>query len=232
MRIHFFLAPVSVPFLSFRGFLLSGFLLWFVASAPAFSAIDLEEFGRLPDIQSLSISPDGKHIAFLRRKDDEKMLLVLKLDDGSVVGGARIGGKLKARSVYFATNSHVILRASDTVRLFGYRNINKLEMSGAFAFSLKTKKTRVLLNRTKGLHPAQSGLGRIVGVNAEKNVAYMPAYIEGNQPPNDLFEVNLKTGFGRRHARGKSHTIDWFVANDGTVLAREDYQEKTQEHRI
>lgn len=194
-------------------------------------AIELEEFGKLPSIRSMSISPDGKHIAFIRRQQDQNLFLVMKLEDNSVVGGAQLGNELKARTVYFAANDYVILLASDTQRLIGY-NIRKLEVSGAFAFSLKTKKIKILLNRTKGLHPAQSGLGQIVGVNTDENVAYMPAFIDGNNPPNNLFKVDLKSGIGRRMARGKTGTIDWFVSGDGAVLAREDFMEREQKHRI
>ncbi|MEM8499850.1 MAG: S9 family peptidase [Pseudomonadota bacterium] len=221
--------PHQVFVLTVRRFLLVFFL---ILSWPIYSKPALEEFGQLPTIRSMSISPDGLHIAFIRRQDHEDFLFVRRLSDREFVGGARLGNEIKARTVYFASNNHVIMLASDTKRVFGYRNVNKLEFSAAFSFSLKTKKTKILLNKTKGLHPAQSGLGKIVGVNVDENLAYMPGFVEATLPPYDLFKVDLKTGIGRRHSRGKHSTIDWFVAGDGSVLAREDYKERDQEHRI
>ena len=101
-------------------------------------------------------------------------------------------------------------------------------------YNLSSKKTKLLLKGTKGLYQAQCGLGRIVGVNQEKEIAYMPAYFggEGTKPRNHLVAVDLNTGVGRIHERGREITRRWFVKDDGTVLAREDYNNESNSHEV
>ena len=127
-------------------------------------------------------------------------------------------------------NDIIILRGSDTVRVFGYRG--KLDFSGSYAYSISSKKAVVLLNKTKGLHPAQSGLGAIVGFDSQLNRVLMPAYDKGADARFHLYSVSLESGLGRKYKRGKTDTIDWFVDGAGNVLAREDYDNKRQLHRI
>lgn len=147
------------------------------------------------------------------------------------VGGAIISDSIKARHVYFATNNYAILIASDTQKMISHR-ASQVEISGALAYSLKTKEIQILLNKTRGLLASQPGLGRIVGVDDRSNIAFMPAH--SAKPPfaNNLYEIDLETGKGRRYARGERSTVDWFVGKGGRLLAREDYVVKRQEHRI
>ncbi len=42
----------------------------------------------------------------------------------------------------------------------------------------------------------------------------------------------MKTGKGRRFKSGVDNTVDWFVDKDGTVLAREDYNNTTDTYRV
>ena len=191
----------------------------------------IEQFGKLPSIQSMSISPDGKHIAFIRENDDGRLLLVYTLkSQGAAPIAARLPDEIKSRGVYFATNTQVILRASDTVRFKDIRS--KREMTGSFVFSIVENKVMVLLNKTRGLFPKQTGLGRIVGLNPETGYAYMPAFSGRGAPTNNLYRVSLETGLGEQQSRGSTATLDWFVGRNGTVLARVDFDQETKEHRV
>jgi len=190
---------------------------------------DIEVYGKLPEIRAVSISPDGKHYAYIRRIDDIDYFVVENTETREIVGGGDTS-KFKARSTAFATNNYVLLRGSDTRKGIGYRG--KFEMSGALAFSIKDKKFKTLLKGTYNLHPAQSNTGRIVGLHKNGEIAYMPAYEYDNDPSYSLYKVKLKTGKGRIHERGKKHTRDWFVDENGAVLAREDYRENDQQHQV
>lgn len=191
----------------------------------------IESFGHLPTIRSMSISPDGKHIAFVREDADGNVLLVYDLKKrGSAPVGARLRDEVKSRGVFFVSNTQVVLKASDAVRLDGSRD--KFEQSGSYVFSIEDKNVRVLLNKSRGLHPAQSGLGKIVGLDPDADYAYMPAFSNRTTPTRDLYRVSLETGLGEQYSRGRSGTLDWFVSRDGRVLAREDFDEIAMEHRI
>lgn len=189
----------------------------------------IEQYGQLPNVRALSISPDGKHFAYVARGADNDVFYVLDSTSLKVVYGSNIT-RIKARSTEFVTNKHVLLRASDTLRTEGYRG--RREHTGAFVYSLETGKIKLLLKGTKGIHPAQTGLGKIVGMSSDGESVFMPAFATGSNPRYNLYKVNLNTGKGRLHTKGNKHTIDWFMDAQENVLAREEYNEDEQHHTI
>lgn len=208
------------------------FLLGISVSQIALASPGIVDFGELPSIRSMSISPDGEHIAFVRETRDSKTLVIYELKNTqSAPMFYRLPDEIKARDLFFATNQFVVLLSSDTVRIRGDRR-NKLEMSGSYVVSVKDKQVKLLLNKSRGLHPLQTGLGRIVAINPDTRHAYMPAYSAAAKPTLDLYRVSLDTGLGEREFRGRSGTRDWFVSKNGTVLAREDFDDVAHEHKI
>ena len=192
-------------------------------------AAPLEAYGELPTMRSVAISPDGERIAYLTRQDGEEALVVFSLRTGES-SAARIEN-IKARTVSFATPNHVILRVSETTSVYGYRD--QFEYSGAFSFNVAAGKVRRLLRGSDDLYPAQSGLGRIVGVNAEGTHAFMPAFVgQTRNPPNALMKVNLDTGLARVFKRGRPATIDWIVDAQGEPIAREDFDDNSNVYSI
>lgn len=189
----------------------------------------IEAYGALPEIRSMALSPDGKHTAYLYSKDGAEALIVYSFEEG-VVGGARTD-KIKARSVSFAGPDHVILKASETTRVFGYRG--RFEFSAAFSYGLKTKKVNQLLQRTEDLHRAQSGLGKIVGTSPDGKFVFMPGFSgDAEKPPYSLFKVDLDSGRGRIVSRGLPNVIDWFVDEKGEPLAREEFNNDRDKYKI
>lgn len=193
------------------------------------STDEIERYGQLPAYRDFAISPNGENVSFIRRGDEHDEFLIMDIAKSELIFGSVID-KFKARSTYFLTDDHVVLMGSDTTRTFGYSG--KRESSGSLVYNIKANKYVVLLNKTKNIHPAQTGLGSVVGFNKTEQLVYMPAYDQGSVPKYNLYKVKLKNGRGRLHARGNSHTIDWFVSENGTVLAREEYNEKSQLHSI
>ncbi len=198
--------------------------------ATANAAPPIEAYGELPEIGSVALSPDGRHFAYLTRKGGETFFAVAE-SGGKLIGGAR-AGELKAQTVWFASNDHVVMIASETARLAGFRG--KWEHSGAVSYHIGTKKMQVLMKGTDDLFPAQSGLGDIVGRLGETTSVFMPAYMGSatSDPTFDLLKVDLDTGRGKVAAKGDQSTIDWYVDDTGVVLAREDWNDSRKFYRI
>lgn len=193
------------------------------------AAPPIEAYGELPEIRSAAISPDGAHVAFLKQQDGKGALFVQRLTDGAI-SGVRTD-KLKTRSISFAGPGHVILRASRTTQMFGYEG--RFEYTGAFSYDLEKDAAKQLLRGEDELYPAQAGIGRIVGLHSDDQHVFMPAFTgRGQNPPYDLFKVNLSTGRGRVAVRGRGRTADWIVDRDANVLAREDYDNDTDAYQI
>lgn len=191
---------------------------------------DIGLYGKLPEFRSVSISPDGQHYAYIRRVDNVDYFIVSEVAGDQKILFAGNTSEFKARSTSFATNEYALLRGSDTTRTIGYRG--KRESSGTLAYNLKTGKVKTLFSGTRGIHPAQTGLGRITGLDKSGEYLYMPAYADRSPYPYNLYKVKLNTGYGKIHAKGNGSTVDWFVDQNGEVLAREDYKEKSQEHIV
>jgi acetyl esterase/lipase len=210
---------------------LSAMLVALLSISLARAAPPIEAYGELPEIRSIDLSPSGKYVGFIAYKDGLEALLVHELGVGPV-GGMRTDN-IKARSVSFADDRYVILRASDTRNIVGYVR-SRLEYTGAYSYDIESGRAVQLLRNTDEVYPAQSGLGRIVGVHGDGGRIFMPAYTfaAGENPDYNLLSVDLSNGRGVIHARGGGDTIDWFVSRDGVVLAREDYDNGGNKHTI
>ena len=188
----------------------------------------IEAYGELPEIRYAALSDNGRKIALAKNQDGESLVVIYDMDGAPPVGVDVTN--IQVRGLDFVGDEHVIIRASKATRTHGYRG--RYEYSAAFAFSLENKKIRQLLRGTKGLYPAQSGLGQIVGKSVKDREVFMPAWMGATTAEKDLLRVDLERGRGRGFRRGNPNTLDWLVTPNGTVLAREDYSNKQDRYEI
>ena len=208
-----------------------------IAIGPAAAKPPIEAFGEVPEIRAMEISPDGKRVAYLHNANGVERLVLYDLATKKAEALATTG-QFKTRGVSFPTDDYVILHASLTTRNVEWLT-DRFEHTSAFSVNLKTRKAVQLPTKADWLHPAQSGLGRILGMSTDGKYALMPAYILRNQqlqadPNLDLLRVNLDTGVGTAIAgrSGIPATKDWIVNARGEVVAREDYSSRAEEYSI
>ncbi len=191
----------------------------------------IEAYGELGQIRSVAISPDGSKIGMLRQQDGEELFIVNDLKSGEINGANTTD--IKTRSIDFINSDFVVLSASETTKIFGFRG--KLEYSASFAMDLSKSKITQLLRSEDSLYPAQSGVGRIIGNLTKEGRVLMPAYVgarnKGN-PRYNLFSVDPKTGLAQIFERGRYSTNDWFVSETGVIFAREDHDDSSNTFEI
>lgn len=190
----------------------------------------LEAYGELPLFSDAALSPDGTRIAAIANTGKGSRLIIMDRHGGVTL---QIGiDTIKPRGVKFYDNDHVLALVSATTRTFGFRS--SYEFSGAFSINVREGKVVPLLDRTEGLFPAQSGLGRIVGRGDQTGTILMPAYMGSayQAPPLHLLKVNLETGRGRVTQKGTTDTVDWFTDGMGGVLAREIYNNGSDRYAV
>ena len=181
----------------------------------------LEAYGALPQISDAEISPDGSRLATIANFETGTRLAVISLEgDAPIQLGIESS---KARGIEYYDRNHLILHASKTTSTFGFRG--EYEYSGAFVMNLETQKVRQLLKGTRDMFPAQSGLGGIIGHGSAPGQLLMPAYMgpKYKSPSFDLLKVDINNPRGLRYQKGTNDTRDWFVGEQGRVLARERY---------
>lgn len=199
---------------------------------PAQAKPTLEDYAAEPVVSMVTVSPKGNLVAFRRQQDGTDLLIVYSLTEKKMVTGLSLE-KINPRSMYFLDQSKIVLVASNEKRLNGFRGIH--DISTAFCLDLKDNSVKQLLTPGDRIYLGQTGLGHIVGT-ADGNV-YMPAYVgEGKydqSPRYSLMRVELSSPKRPKEAiRGSDFTIDYFLGKKGKLLAREDYNNKTNEHQI
>lgn len=201
------------------------------AEVSAADDIDIDIYGHLPTLRSMAISPSGERLAWIQEGDGiQPSVIVYDMKSGKSVGGVRLTGDMKARGIIFASENYIIIKASDTRTVWG--TFTRIEESNAFVYRIDAERTYQLLRKTKNLHPAQEGKGRITGVIPAEDYVLMPAFGSGRHPSYNLYKVSLSNGRGVIYKPGNTNTIDWFSDDKGKVLAREDFDAEAEMHRI
>jgi dipeptidyl aminopeptidase/acylaminoacyl peptidase len=215
-------------------FLLLTLLLLSTAGGPASAKPTLEDYGALPEVGMMSVSPDGTLVAFRHHAPGRDLVLVYSLADGKIAGSINVTD-IRPDELYFLDESRLILVASDEERLWGYSGVHRI--STAFALDLASGEVVQLLVPGDNIVNGQSGLGEIVGVSSDGRRVYMPAFADrqggGGDPNLSLMEVDLESVRRPRIAkRGHSSTIDYFVDDSGNVLAEEIFNNRSDLHSI
>jgi hypothetical protein len=115
-----------------RGRRLAAALLLGLLAAGAAASVD--DYGQLPHLDELAISPEGTHLAFARTDGDERVVSVISLPDRQPLAAFKIGAE-RLRSLQWADENRLLILTS---RL--YAPIVTRKMSGFEAphFSMGT----------------------------------------------------------------------------------------------
>lgn len=210
-----------------------GFLfVWLQLSVPAHGQPSLHDYAALPAIQFMSVSPDGGQIAFRMSKAESDVVVVVGIQERKVLTGLDVSAIMPSH-LYFLDHSRVILAAADQSFMRGYRG--HLRRTTAYSLDIGTGQYAQLLTPGDKIIVGQTGIGDIVGASPDGTHVYMPAFTgdENNQPDFSLMEVDLNSvKRPKRLMKGSNDTIDYFVDEQGTVLAREIFNDRTNVHSI
>lgn len=208
-------------------------LLAFV-SGMAYAAPSLSDYGALPTVDNVALSPDGKLLAFKRTEGGKEILAVVSIADGKFVRGLDVS-RIKLRNLYFFSNSKLISVTAEHRRVLGYRG--KFDVSTAFLLDLESGGISQLLTPGDVVYVGQSGLGRIAGSSADGRHVFMPAYVGSSaadhSPNYSLVRVDLDSpGRPSVVAVGKEYTEDYFMDGAGKLLAEERFNSRASTHSI
>jgi len=186
------------------------------------------DYAKLPEKSMMVVSPSGTKLAYRLTDSERDFLVVLDLSKGEMIRAVDIAA-VNPDNVYFVEENRIVLVASDNTTLFGYRG--RYDISVAFAFNIETGDLHQLLTAGKGIHEGQTQLGSVIGISPDRKYVYMPAYDEKSN--YSLFRVDLsKRKTPRRHKKGTKDTIDFFVDDQGELLARERFSNQRNLHRL
>ena len=210
-----------------------------IISMPAMAQKHVDRYGVLPKIQKMTISPDGEKVAFRVVDLERDLISVVGVNPIKPVAAVNLS-KVKPRAVSFIDNDNLLMTMSAMQSVPGFRG--EFEMSVGTVYNIKKSKYKQLLVPGKDdVYAGQASLSNVVGISPDGKSAYIPAYSgeptysSGQQidPPMSLFRAKINgSGRAKIHKRGRGDALDYFVADDGRVLAKEVFDDEKDTHSI
>jgi dipeptidyl aminopeptidase/acylaminoacyl peptidase len=184
------------------------------------AAPTLEDYGRLPNVSSVEVSPDGSKLAMLVGDAEHRQLQVRQTGDHKPVFVGSLGSA-KVRWVQWAGPQHVLVIGSVTAPIkFGF---NKAEWFEAADLDLATGRLRKLM---AGVH---DGIAVIQGRPQYFEIDGKPTLVVESLLARDggastaMYRVDLENGHAVPISIGEWETMQFQVGPDGQALARADY---------
>src|SRR3954467_13457628 len=209
------------------------FFLLVLASSIAIASPTPSDYGALPTIQMVAISPSGESIAYRKVTESQNTVVVTSISQKKNLLTIDIG-KLQPENIYFLNENQIMLIVSEYRRVEGF--LGKFDLSTAFVLNIDDKKIRQLLIPGDKILAGQTGLGRVVGITPDGKYALMPAWSDINNIFPDslysLYKVNLSRNAVTVAKEGSQTTKDFFVDKQGDALVIEDYNDRTNVHKI
>jgi dipeptidyl aminopeptidase/acylaminoacyl peptidase len=194
----------------------------------------VEAYGRLPSIEDVQISPDGRKLAFVRTDAESRILFVTTIDDHKILGKVRLGDT-RLRAVRWADDAHVLLTTASNVlpmELEGERT----EWNLMQVFDLTSNKIQRLLEHAPndGTETMNVVYGMPVVRRDGKDTLVMihGLYVDSPHLCPALFEVNLGNGRTRILRKGTRATRNWLIDDGGEIVAENAYVESARRWEI
>lgn len=205
------------------GVLFSGVVL-LLSSATAQAAVPLEVYGQLPSLENFSISPDGKHLAYVTDVNGKRTILISSLEQGAVVAGIDPGMQ-KLRDLSWGDNDHLVFTTSITRGVMGASGVRG-ENWMAQVYSLSRKAYDGVL-----LH-GEYHLNVVLSIPTPRMVdGRMFLFVEGvtftdQRGVDALYRQNLETGKNSLVEKGTLNVdTEWVMGEGGEPVARSEYND-------
>ncbi len=207
-----------------------------VASAAQAAPPPAEAFGRLPDIEDIDMSPNGRRIAILGGPDGKRGVTVATIDDADLPNFPI--GDIEPVSLLWAGDDHVIARIA-TWRKIDARHNYRFERN--LSINPSTKSMVWLLNNDEAsIYLTEQPIMQVVPGPPLRLVVRGLVFSQGPSSSLNtklerkgvdspflaaLWNVDPVTGRGRLLERGTYDTVSWRVGMDGAPRLRVDIDE-------
>jgi dipeptidyl aminopeptidase/acylaminoacyl peptidase len=200
-----------------------------VAGSAQASAPPVEDYGKLPAMDMVTLSPSGQRYAFIAAIGDKRELVVATTANAPL--DAEDLGETKIRGVQWVGDDHLLVFFSATVTLGMEFTVNKQELGGVVVIDLKDRKAFSVFGSPYETRVARTVVGSYGAAQIDGRWwGFFGAYTHNtdgvlNQSDDgklypDLYRVDLDSGAAERIAPGQNGVSGWLVAPTGEVAAR------------
>ncbi len=211
------------------------FILIFATSLDSYADefdISIQDYASIPAKSMFAMSPSGDMVGYRTVQGDQDAYVVVDLGSNKMVAGINIAA-IDPENAYFINETQLIFVASKYTSLYGYEG--KHHISTAYVYDLASKKIRQLVIPGKGVYDGQTQFGNIIGISSDNEFAYMPMYVKRGSY-QAMYSVTKVSLTAKRTPKtislGTIDTVDFFMGDNGEVLARERYNNETNLHSV
>ena len=200
----------------------------------------IEDYGKLPVISRVTLSPSGQRYAF-NEVVGGKTRLVIASATNQVLQSYNLG-TVKMEGLQWAGDEHLLVHTSVTANMVGF-SADKSELPAVIvvsstqnkAFAVFQGQTKVATTVVGSYGTAEIG-GHWYGFFGaytynQRDRGLLKTDANGRLYP-DLYKVDLDTGAFELAAPGQEDISGWLVGRDGKVAARLLYNQKTGVWRL
>ena len=202
-------------------------LLLCICSPAAAQPPPVEAFAAMPAMQSPSISPDGKRLAFIAQAETGSFVLVSDLET-MAVGAAVDVSVMKPRDVIWANDDTLLLLASETVN-FGAQ-ARQVESFAPYGIDLAGDLTiqQLLLAEQRMSRTGARTFGGIIALQGAQLVGFdrargLALFPRREQEGRVLYAVDAKNDRRSQLDEGTQSTRGWVVDESGRPRFRVEY---------
>ena len=185
-------------------------------------AAPLEAYGRLPALEDVAISPDGKSLAFLTNISGTRVIEVQSVDNRATLDTIQ-AGQDKLRGLDWADNDTLLINVSNSLFMGWY---GEAELMTTVSFNIHTRGFFNLLKKANHAAHVEAGLPLPLTVNGKTQVYVPGATLSGLSGVLTMFAVDPNTGDVTELEDGTKYTEGFAVDGSGKVVARVDYDDK------
>jgi dipeptidyl aminopeptidase/acylaminoacyl peptidase len=235
----------------FAGIVLMLAILPFVTPTARSAPPSAEAFGRIPQVDEVEISPNGKLVAWGDSTGETQTVQVFDLEQQKIVRVIAVDAGLKLREIYWADDETVLFVVSLTTDYGSYRGRRQVfEVSRTLAADVAGGPARILLMAGDQERGLVSGSNLLALRTPKPKTVIMWTWdfalskyreeigtrISGQRKDQgwvaSVFEVDTRTGEGKLIMQGSAFTADWLVDGSGRPIVRSDYDPKLDSYRV
>lgn len=198
-------------------------------TSTASAQLTAQDFGHLPLISDLDISPDGKTVALFQPRGGSNVLVIFSLTNPGDPKTTAFGD-FEGFSLRWINNDYVLVTvAQSSQRILGGSHIKTRETRMISVHKDGTTTPQMMLEPEKGVGVTRSA-GTAYSVNQgwfqhrlpHDNDYFLAGWYENNYRPLGVFRVSLRSGKGRAIYKGNNETDAILLDMDGEVRFRMD----------
>ncbi len=207
----------------------------------------MEDYGKLPAMDMVRLSPSGERYAFVADDGTARRLYVATKEKKALqivnVGSAKV------RDIQWAGEDLVLVQTSSTVNLGLDFSVAKQELTAVIVLNLRTNKSIQVFSHLDNVAHVVDGYYGTAQINGRwygffggysLEVDYIGGFRQSNIQSDgdhnwidpDLYRVDLETGAATQVAKGEGSYPNWLVGSGGDIVARSDFFAKAGDWKV